>query len=163
AGEVCHQRLPGSAVREHAPNLAIEYFWISELAANGEIEKLIVRNAAPQEKREARSELEIAHLVRGARRDTGRVAFGPEEELRTGVPGCRNRAAPARRGPSLAGDTLGGPAPTESSPRTPFRRWRSTDGRRKSCAASAYLQGPGPNRDRRSARSRWPACLPAFR
>ena len=40
-------------------------------------EQLLVRNAAPQEERQARRQFHVAHRVRGARPDAGGIAFHP--------------------------------------------------------------------------------------
>ena len=59
------------------------------------VEQLVVRDAAPQEERQPRRQLEIAEPVRGARRDVGRLALEAEEELRIDEH-ARQRALDAR-------------------------------------------------------------------
>ena len=46
------------------------------------VEQLVVGNAAPQEERQARRELEVADAVRPRRRGAGRIALDAEQELR---------------------------------------------------------------------------------
>ena len=52
------------------------------VAARGQVEQLVVRDAAPQEERQARRELEVADAIGRPRRDAGRVLFDAEQELR---------------------------------------------------------------------------------
>ena len=60
--EVGNQSL-GLRIREHAPRLLIEYLGIAELTLRGDIQEFVVGNAAPQEKRQPRSQLDIAQPV----------------------------------------------------------------------------------------------------
>jgi hypothetical protein len=60
---------------------------LTQLAPNGCVEQLIVRDAAPQEKRQSRRQFEIADPVDAARRYCLRVAFHAEQELRIGEHG----------------------------------------------------------------------------
>src|SRR5262245_23930152 len=58
--------LPGEVARdvvrarigEHSADMALEHIWSMELAANGRIEQRVIRNAAPDKERQARSQLE---------------------------------------------------------------------------------------------------------
>ena len=47
------------------------------------VEQLVVRNAAPQEERQARGEFQVADAIGGIRRDAGRILLDAEQELRT--------------------------------------------------------------------------------
>ena len=62
--EVPHQCLARARIRQHAPHLPIEHAGVVQLAANREIEQLIIGNAAPEEKRQARCELDVGKAVR---------------------------------------------------------------------------------------------------
>ena len=87
-GEVRDERF-GSLVGQHALNLLLQHDRILQPAAFGEIEQLIVGNAAPQEKRQTRRELEVGDTVyvcfaRLARRSFsgGGILFDAEQEIR---------------------------------------------------------------------------------
>src|SRR5690606_24982961 len=69
-------------VGQHAADLRLEHLPIVKLAARGDVEQLVVGNAAPQEEREPRRELEVAHSVGGPRGHVGRIVLETEEELR---------------------------------------------------------------------------------
>src|SRR5262249_1293694 len=57
--------------------------WIAQLLPRREIQQLIVGNAAPQEEREPRCELEIGHAIRRSGRCTFGIALDAEREERT--------------------------------------------------------------------------------
>jgi hypothetical protein len=80
--EVVHQRAR-AAVGEHATDLPLQDCRLAQPSGAGQIEQLIVGNAAPQEKGEARRQLEIADPIRRVRRSADRVPFDAEQELRT--------------------------------------------------------------------------------
>ena len=48
----------------------------------GEVEQLVVRNAAPQEERQPRRELDVAQPMDGAGRDVRRILLDAEQEVR---------------------------------------------------------------------------------
>ena len=79
AGEVRHQRF-GARIVEHAPHLLLEHRRVLQPALLGQVEQLLVRNAAPQEERQPRRELDVADAVRaarlGGRRDPARRGTG---------------------------------------------------------------------------------------
>ena len=77
AGEVVHER-PRLRVRQHPPHLLLEHRRLAQLALRGERQQLVVRNAAPQEERQPRRQLEIGD----ARRRRRRRGLGAEQELR---------------------------------------------------------------------------------
>ncbi len=68
-------------VGEHAPRLRLEHRGLAQPARLGEVEQLVVGDAAPQEEGQARRELEVADGVALPRRDPGRVALDPQHEL----------------------------------------------------------------------------------
>ena len=80
-GEVVDER-PRSRVGQHAPDLPLEDRRLVQLAGDRHVQQLIVRNAAPQEEREPRRQLEIADAIRRVRRDAGRIGLESEEEVR---------------------------------------------------------------------------------
>ena len=49
---------------------------------NGKVHELIVRNAAPQEERETRGQLQVAHSICGAGLGIRWIALDSEQELR---------------------------------------------------------------------------------
>ena len=55
---------------------------IRQLAARGDAEQLLVGDAAPQEERQARGQLDVAQRVHLSRRRAGRVLLHAEEEIR---------------------------------------------------------------------------------
>ena len=69
-------------VGEHALDLALELIGLVQLAGDGGVDELVVGQAAPQEERQARRELEVADAVEAARRRVGRVLLDAEQELR---------------------------------------------------------------------------------
>jgi hypothetical protein len=52
AGKVFDQCLR-SSVGQHPPNLAFQHGRVSQLSLDGDVEKLVVGNAAPQEERQS--------------------------------------------------------------------------------------------------------------
>ena len=104
-GEVADERR-GARVGQHPPAPAAR-------ATAGSVEaplprrrqQLVVRHAAPQEERQARSQLQVADAVRRSQRrpSAGRVRPGTRTPDRTGCAaapaGCRRRSRPSR-GPS---------------------------------------------------------------
>ena len=54
--------------REHAPHLLLEHGRIAQRSAHRRVQQLVVRNAAPQEERQPRREVEIAEAIRRRRR-----------------------------------------------------------------------------------------------
>ena len=104
---------------------------VVQLALLGQRQQLVVRNAAPEEERQPRRELEIADAVGAARRDAGRLALDAEEELRA-RPGCA--AAP-----------ISMPRVERRRPRGPARRTSSS-----ACRSSSVDRPPiGAPRQRR--------------
>ena len=71
----------GARIGQHPAGLPLQLVGIAQLAANRGIEELVVRDAAPQEKRQAGSQLEVAYRVRAAG-DVQRIQLYAEEELR---------------------------------------------------------------------------------
>ena len=81
AREVGHQA-PRARVGQHAEGLSFEHLGFAQLAALRQVEELVVRDAAPEEERQAGRELDVGDAVGRARRDARRVRFDAEEELR---------------------------------------------------------------------------------
>ena len=82
SGEI-RREVERAAIGEHPARLLLELSGLAQLAPNGGVEQFIVRDAAPQEKRQSRCQLEIADPVDAARRllSSGRFPRG------TGTPG----------------------------------------------------------------------------
>ena len=81
----CAAKSPTSAslrrVGEQAPHLGAQDGGLGQLAALGRVEQLVVGDAAPQEEREARGELEISQRVRLPRLGARRVLEHAQEEV----------------------------------------------------------------------------------
>ena len=60
----------------------VEHGRIVQLALRRDVQQLVVRNAAPQEERQPRRQLEIADAIDRARRNRGGIWFAAEQELR---------------------------------------------------------------------------------
>ncbi len=80
-GEIIHQRF-GFRIGQHAPHFAIQHRRIFQLALRRHVQQLIVGNAAPQEKRKPRRQIQIAHVIEAAGRHARRIGLGAEQELR---------------------------------------------------------------------------------
>ncbi len=83
SGEIGDERARPRVV-QHPSDLLLERRGVLELALLGGLQQLLVGNAAPQEKRQARRQLEIGDAVRGAGGNVRRIALEPEHEVRVG-------------------------------------------------------------------------------
>ena len=72
----------GALVRDHAAHLRGQHARLAQPAGRGQVQQLLVRDAAPEEERQARGELQVADRVRRARPDAGRIAFDAIQERR---------------------------------------------------------------------------------
>ena len=119
----------------------------------GDLPQLVVGNAAPQEERQTRGQLEIGQAERRARRDAGRLALESEQELRIDQharharAGCRCRTIPfrARSGRSRAACPSRCPSPAPAADR---RAWPACSG---SSRRTRALVGGGRLACRRTA------------
>ena len=80
-GEVRDER-PGARIGEHAAHLPLENHRLVQLARDRHIQQLVVRDAAPQEERQARGEIQVAHAIDGTGSRAGGILFDAEEEMR---------------------------------------------------------------------------------
>ena len=80
AGEVLDERVRARVV-EHAPHLLAQRRGLVELVVDGEREQLVVGDAAPEEERQPRGELDVAQPVDLAGRDVVGGALEAEHEL----------------------------------------------------------------------------------
>ena len=78
-GEIVHERLGRARIGQHPPHLLFEDRRLGELPALGQVEQALVGNAAPQEKRQARGDFEVAQAI----------AAGPASLPATRVAGSR--------------------------------------------------------------------------
>ena len=85
-GEVRDQRFRAT-VGQHPLHLLFEHRRLVQLPGGGQIEQFLVRDAAPQEKGQARGELQIADAIGGVGRGVARIPFDAEEKLRAGENG----------------------------------------------------------------------------
>ena len=70
-------------IGEHAPHLRVRAPPARcSSSAFGRVQQLVVRDAAPEEERQARRQLDVADPIRRARRRGPRVALDAEQELR---------------------------------------------------------------------------------
>src|SRR5579885_3038188 len=81
--EIVHQRSTRARIGEQARHLLLQDRGLVQLALDGEIEEGIVGDAAPQEEREARGELDIRNPVDAARRYAGWVELTAEKKIRS--------------------------------------------------------------------------------
>ena len=79
--EVLHQRGACMLVTQHAPDLSIEHSRLVQRSADRRVEQFVVGDAAPQEKRQARRQLDIRQGVRGAGGGDVRLGLNPEQEI----------------------------------------------------------------------------------
>ena len=90
SGEI-RREVERAAIGEHPARLLLELSRLTQLAPNGGVEQFIVRDAAPQEKRQSRRQIEIADPVDAVRRYFLRIAFHAEQELRVGEHSAQRR------------------------------------------------------------------------
>src|SRR5262249_22074685 len=83
AGEIVDERLR-SRIAKHPLHLLLERLRIAQLAPDGGVAQVVVWDAAPEEEREARCQLEIAQAIGGAAGGSGRLAFDSKEEAGSG-------------------------------------------------------------------------------
>jgi len=81
SGEIFDQRL-GPGIGQHTPYLLFQHLRVVELAAFRQCQQLLVRDAAPQEKRQACGQFQVAEAIGGTRRYAIRIDFNSEQELR---------------------------------------------------------------------------------
>ena len=79
-GEVVDER-PRARLGQHAPDLRLQHRRGGQRALLGRIEQRLVRDAAPEEERQARGDLHVAQAVRLSGGGTGGVAFHAQEEI----------------------------------------------------------------------------------
>ena len=80
AGEIVGQSFR-FRIGQHALHLLFENRRVLQLALAGEIQQLIVGNAAPQEERQARSQFQIVDAIRRAGHGIGRIGLEAEQEF----------------------------------------------------------------------------------
>src|SRR5881396_2562858 len=71
--EVLHRRGACTSVIQHALDLSIEYSRLVQLFTGCCVEQFVIGNAAPEEKRQARRQLDIRQDVRGAGGGASRI------------------------------------------------------------------------------------------
>ena len=81
SGEVARQRFR-TRIAKHPPDLLFEHRRSLEPALHGEIEQLVVGDAAPQEKRQTGRQLEIADAIDTTCGGLRGIALDAEQELR---------------------------------------------------------------------------------
>ena len=69
-------------IDQHPANLRLQHRRVAQLALARQIDQLIVRYAAPEEKREPRSQFDVADTVSLARRQIRRQVFLAEQKFR---------------------------------------------------------------------------------
>ena len=80
--EVRHERLC-SRIGKHPPRLPREHFWLTQHVARGDLQQFVIGNAAPEEERQPRRQLQIAESIRGLRGNSRRLLLDAEQELAT--------------------------------------------------------------------------------
>src|SRR5688572_5944359 len=81
--EVTHQRI-GTFVGDHAPYLRSQHARLTELPGDREIHQRLIGNAAPQEERQPRCQLDVVDRMRSARLYACGILFDAIEERRAG-------------------------------------------------------------------------------
>ena len=162
----CSAKLVTSDLRprvgQHPPHLLLEHVGLAELARARDVEQLVVGDAAPQEERQPRRQLEVADAVRRLRRDAGGILLDAEQELRTHQHGAQAPSRCPRRNPPSAprpcGRTSSAAARSASVDRPPIgpAHQRREDLLRRSASSSSGDLSAG----RRKCGGGW-ACRPA--
>ena len=81
--EVAHQRVLGPGIGQHAAHLLFQDRRIGELPPLGQRQQAVVGDAAPQEERQARGDLQVAQAVGAlAARQVDRFAVDAQQEVR---------------------------------------------------------------------------------
>ena len=92
AEEVVDQRSARARIGEHASHLLIEHAGLAQLARDREVEQLVVRNAAPQEERQTRGELDVGETIRGSGSDFAGIGLDAEQKIRADQQTLERRA-----------------------------------------------------------------------
>src|SRR5262245_56860033 len=79
--EVLHQRRARAFVAQQPPYFPLEHRRLVQLPADGRVEQLVIGDAAPQEERQTRRQLDVRKGVRRSRRDAGRIGFDLEQKI----------------------------------------------------------------------------------
>ena len=149
AREVAHEA-PRPRVGEHPAGLTFEDLGPAEFAARGQVEEFVVRDAAPEEEREAGGELEVGDPVGRLRRDARRVGLDPEEELRAHQHRPPGPSRSPRRSPPPSSPRGRGPSASSGPPHRPAGGRPGGPGRR-GCGGRRRPHRPArPARGRRS-------------
>ena len=77
-------RARGAIIGQHAARLAFQDRGLVQLVLNRQVQQLVVGNAGPQEKRQARGQLRIADSIGLAGRNIGGRRLEAEDEFRVG-------------------------------------------------------------------------------
>ena len=132
-GEVVDQRLR-LRIGEHALDLRLHDLGLLKCLLHRQVDELVIGNAAPQEERQPRRKIEVAHPVR-LRVAGSRLALNPEQELRADEDAA-NRHLDARVEPVLARRRRdSAPSAHRDRPRSPaggrrgVRAWRRSSWR----------------------------------
>ena len=80
AGEVLDEGLR-ARIAQHAAHLRLEHAAVAQRSLGGAVEQLVVRDAAPQEERQAGGELDVVDAVRRAGRGARRIQLDAEQEV----------------------------------------------------------------------------------
>src|SRR5439155_14864783 len=72
----------GARVGEHPLHLLFEHGWRVECLLFRDLQQLVIRDAAPQEERQTRRELEVGNAIRRLRRRALGLALEPKQKLR---------------------------------------------------------------------------------
>src|SRR5262249_45553062 len=67
---------------QHAPDLLLEHGRLMQLSSNGRSQKVVVRNAAPQEERQPRCQINVAEFEDGPSRRIRRLPLDTKEKVR---------------------------------------------------------------------------------
>ena len=124
-GEAVDEGL-GAGIGQHAPHLPPQHVRVTQLTARRDVQQLVVREAAPEEERQPRRQLQVTDRVYRAGPRIHRVALDAEQELRIDEdalqgpldPGVESaRVPPRREEPLQRGQIDLGHWPAEGPPR----------------------------------------------
>ena len=94
AREVGDQRL-GPRIGHHPAHLPRQHLGPAEPAFVGQLQQLVVGDAAPEEERQTRGQLEVVDVERAARRLVRRLPFSAEDKGRRGQDAAERKSDPA--------------------------------------------------------------------
>jgi hypothetical protein len=72
----------GTRIGKHSLHLLVEDTWLPQLALQSQVEQLVIRDAAPKEERQTRSQIDVVNGIGLLRTHPGGILLYAEQELR---------------------------------------------------------------------------------